>query len=337
MEEASIVETAEKKRGWKKIVAGVISLAVLAFCVFYYLNFSAPQRKSEVEQIMVGQTTEEPDLIHKLFVQGYIRSEWAFNYILSSKGWHGKILPGGYRISKSMNAFEVAGVLVNQPYTKWVVISEGLRKEEIADIVAESLPWDENERSAFLNAYKTLQIPEPDGYFFPDTYLIPLNEGGLQVAERLYKHFNEKFAPYYADALQKNIRPETVVKLASILEREGGNSKDMKLISGILWNRLEKGMRLDIDATVQYAKGNADIGWWPKLKSDDKQIDSPFNTYMYAGLPPSPISNPGLTTIDAALNPDKTDCLYYLHDKLRRIHCATTYAEHMKNIDMYLR
>jgi UPF0755 protein len=330
-------EFVESKRNWVKISIKACVFLLLMFGAFYYVEFSAPARRAEVEEVMVAQTTKEADLVNKLYEQGYVRSVWAFNFVLTIKGWHGKITPGGYRISKSMNAFEVAGVLANKPYTKWVVVPEGLRKEEIADIVAQVLPWDAEEKAAFINSYQILKLPAPDGYFFPDTYLVPLNEGGLQVAERMYNHFNEKFAPYYAKALQENIKPETVVKFASVLEREGANSKDMRLIAGIIWNRLEKNMKLDIDATLQYAKGNTDIGWWPRLKSEDKNVNSPYNTYRNAGLPPTPISNPGLTTIDAVLNPDKTDCLYYLHDKLRRIHCAATYAEHLKNIDMYLK
>ena len=108
----------------------------------------------------------------------------------------------------------------------------------------------------------------------------------------------------------------------------------MKLISGIIWNRIFKGMKLQIDATLQYAKGDESL-WWPQVKSEDKNIDSPFNTYMYE-MPPGPISSPGISAIEAAYNPQKTSCLFYLHDKNRQIHCSATYAQHLINIKRYL-
>jgi UPF0755 protein len=89
---------------------------------------------------------------------------------------------------------------------------------------------------------------------------------------------------------------------------------------------------------VQYARGKADDGWWAPISADDiKKIDSPYNTYQNSGLPPYPISEPGIDAILAVLNPSQTDCLYYLHDKDRQIHCAKTYEEHEANIDQYLR
>jgi UPF0755 protein len=94
-------------------------------------------------------------------------------------------------------------------------------------------------------------------------------------------------------------------------------------------------MNLDIDATLQYAKGNAETGWWPQVHPRDKKINSPYNTYTHKGLPPGPISNPGLAAIEAAYNPQKTNCIFYLHDKNRKIHCSETYAEHKNFIDIY--
>lgn len=104
----------------------------------------------------------------------------------------------------------------------------------------------------------------------------------------------------------------------------------MKLISGIIWNRIWSGMKLQIDATVQYAKGNEEDGWWEQVNKGDTKIKSAYNTYLYPGLPPGAIANPGLAAIEAAFNPQKTACLFYLHDKNKQIHCARTYEEHKK-------
>ena len=111
----------------------------------------------------------------------------------------------------------------------------------------------------------------------------------------------------------------------------------MPLIAGILWNRLEKGMPLEIDATVIYARGNVGQGWWAPLSAGQTStIDSPYNTYEHKGLPPTPICSPSLPAIKAVINPADTQCLYYLHDRQRQIHCAVTYQEHLQNINTYL-
>ena len=112
----------------------------------------------------------------------------------------------------------------------------------------------------------------------------------------------------------------------------------MPLIAGILWNRLDQNKQLEIDATVQYARGKTEAGWWSPIKgSETRSLESPFNTYLNKGLPPHPISNPGMDAIDAVLKPEETDCLYYLHDSEGVIHCSTSFAEHELNIDRYLR
>ncbi len=220
---------------------------------------------------------------------------------------------------------------------KWVVIPEGLRKEQIADTITPILNWNNQTKNEFLNAYSSLGTDYKEGVYFPDTYLLPKDETGGQIAQRFIKRFQEKFAPYYPQFTKQNIRWVTAIKIASLAQREAAGESNMPLIAGIVWNRLLQNMKLDIDATIQYARGDKGNGYWAPLTSDDKKIDSPYNTYLYKGLPPTPIANPGLAAILAALNPAKTKCLYYLHDKDGLIHCAVAYAEHKMNIDKYLK
>ena len=111
----------------------------------------------------------------------------------------------------------------------------------------------------------------------------------------------------------------------------------MKLISGIIWNRLDKGMPLQIDATMQYTLGKNNQGkWWGSINIKEKQNDSLYNSYLHKGLPPTPICSPNIDYIEAALNPEETDCLFYLHDNFKQIHCSVTYEEHLQNIKKYL-
>jgi cell division protein YceG involved in septum cleavage len=128
---------------------------------------------------------------------------------------------------------------------------------------------------------------------------------------------------------------DTAVRIASIIQREAAGPHDMRIISGIIWNRISKGMSLELDATLQYVKGNED-NWWPMVKSKDKYLDSPYNTYKYKGIPPGAISNPSIDAINAVYNPQKTDCIFYLHDDNRKIHCSKTYDQHLANIRAYL-
>ena len=111
----------------------------------------------------------------------------------------------------------------------------------------------------------------------------------------------------------------------------------MRLISGIIWNRLFMNMNLQIDATVQYAKANnrAVSSWWPKVLPADISRKSPYNTYLHSGLPPTPIANPSVASVLAALNPKSTSCLFYFHDSMGQFHCTDTYAAHVALLKKY--
>jgi UPF0755 protein len=320
----------------ERIVLLAIIAAVLLAAVFVYIGvFGAPRWSAEPENFVVTLKAGTAGVSGELKSAGFIRSEWAFALALRLRGVTA-VKPGGYELSKAMNVWQVAGVFARPSQTKWVVIPEGLRKEEIADILAKQLGWDGTARQAWLDA-TTPDADRVEGVYFPDSYLIPGDEQPPAVAARLRARFEEKFALYAPEALRQNEKWTTLLKIASLVQREAAGAGDMPLIAGIIWNRLDVGMKLDIDATVQYARGDTGRGWWAPIAAADKQLDSPYNTYKYAGLPPHPIDNPGLDAIAAALHPAKTDCLYYLHDRTGAIHCAETYEEHQANIAKYLR
>jgi UPF0755 protein len=221
------------------------------------------------------------------------------------------------------------------PSIAFINVRPGLRKEEMADLIGQKLSWSDSEKSQFLNINKTMKAPDAEGYYYPDVYLLPVKASGYEVGRLMINRFNDEVMSRYASSTEEKININTAMKIASIIEREAGGKSDMRLISGIMWNRIFKDMTLDIDATLQYAKGNEEDGWWQKVVSEDKFIKSPYNTYQNKGLTPTPISNPELASIEAALNPKKTNCLFYLHDKYRRIHCSVTYKEHVKKITLY--
>lgn len=325
------------------IIGVIILLVIIGAGVFKYVSlFSAPQKQAEVQQftIAIGKN-DSNEVVQQLKAQGFIRSEQGFKIAFlglkdASSVCVDCISPGAYKISKAMNVWKIARILRQEPYMEWVIIPEGLRKEQIAEILAGTLGWSEQQKDDWINKFTAMNYDYIEGVYFPDTYLIPASEAPFDVAQRFINKFNEKFAAYADKFTAANIKWTTALKIASIIQRETANQADMPLIAGIIWNRLNIGMKLEIDATVQYARGNTDDGWWSPIKVADKQIDSPYNTYLYKGLPPHPIANPGLDAIDAVLNSTETDCLFYLHDLNKQIHCAKTYEEHLANIEKYL-
>ncbi len=221
------------------------------------------------------------------------------------------------------------------PSVKIVRIQEGLRKEEIAEVMAQKLGWSDEQKNEFINVHLAINSGNLEGKYFPKTYMIPKDEDPTGVSAAMFHEFTNAASKVIKTKKSEIINQDTALKVASIIQREAGGKSDMKLISGIIWNRLFKGMPLQVDATLQYAKGNEEDGWWRQVAPVDKKIDSPYNTYTNKGLPPSPIANPGMAALDAAYNPQKTTCIYYMHDKNRNIHCSVTYEQHKRNIDKY--
>lgn len=289
----------------------------------------------ETSRFTIPLSATNEIIVNSLFDQGLIKNKTSFTALISKKT--NLPSPGAYKINKNLSDTEVLKIIYGKPYMKWVVIPPGLRKEEIADLLTNNLGWTLTQKNKWINTYTRMKADYIEGVYFPDTYLIPVNETPLNVANRLVAKFNEKFTQYLPEFSKQNMQWTRGLTLASLVQREAANDADMPLIAGILWNRLKQKMPLGVDATLQYARGNKGNGWWALITIADKKLVSPYNTYKNTGLPPRPIANPGIPAIEAVLNPTKTDCLYYLHDKQKIIHCSKTYEEHLKNIDLYLK
>ncbi len=303
-------------------IAVVVTLLIV--WVFFFL---APQQQAEPEKFVVGLDTSQSELTSELKEEGFVNDSSAFEFWFSI--WPGEVKPGSYEISREMSNLELVNALTNQPYQRWVQIPEGLRKEEIAEKVQEKLSWTSFEKEQFLKEAK-------EGRLFPDTYLFKTSYSGKEVAKRMNDRFNEKVDEFFDKAEQQNIRNDTLMVLASIVQREAANEEQMPLIAGIIWNRWLNDRSFEIDATLQYALGEPG-NWWPKVKPKHKKINSPYNTYINKGRPPTPICNPSLAAIEAVIFPEETDYFYYLHDEQGKIHLARTEQQHWQNIDRYLR
>lgn len=220
--------------------------------------------------------------------------------------------------------------------TKFVVIYPGYREEEVVRAFGSALGWSQKERVAFLKQVHANPPVLEEGQFQPGTYKVTSLMTPEQVQVMIYDRFAKEIIGRYSTTTAARVPLRDALTIASLLEREAGGWDDMREISGILWNRIFKDMNLQIDATLQYAKATGKGGeWWPKPVPNDKYIKSKFNTYKYSGLPPTPIANPSVAAVVAALNPKKTDCLFYFHDDNGGFHCTETYEEHVKMLKKY--
>lgn len=324
-------------RAWGRVIAivfGTLVVVLVVTALSYSYAFGPAGVPQERPEFVISPGETLYTVATRLEDEGLVKYAAAFRFAYGITRGERTLRPGGYELSPGMDALQIAKKLGEAPYLTWVSIPEGRRKEEVADILRETLGWTAEERQQWLVA--TEAMPDmTEGVFFPDTYLIPSDQPPSQVVARLRGRFEDAVAPYAVEALEEGKEWKEVITLASLIEREAGRN-DKRLVAGILYNRLEKGMPLQVDATLQYVAGK-DNDWWPIPDVEVKDVDSPFNTYVYKGLPPEPIATPSLDSIEAALTPQSTKCLYYLHDAYGRIHCATTYAAHKANVNRYLR
>lgn len=305
-----------------------------------YYNFQLqPAGKEDQSQIFVIAPGEPVSTtIQNLKEKGLIRNSLAFRLLVSQLGISKNIQAGDFRLSPNMSAREIAKELTHGAIDIWITFPEGLRLEEQAERIEAKLKFGTNTNYSF-DKKEYLKVAE-EGYMFPDTYLIPKDAFAKDVASLLRNTFTAKVQELLPETkTEEGLTAEEVIILASLVEKEAKSDSERAEIAGILINRLNEGMALQVDATVQYAKGYdaSNNTWWPQITQADYQaVKSPFNTYLSPGLPPQPISSPGLASIKAAANPAKTDYFYYLHDPEGKIHFAKTVEEHNKNIEEFL-
>jgi UPF0755 protein len=261
--------------------------------------------------------------------EGLIKDPVIFFIIVKQLGLDQRIQAGDFLLSPSQSAYDIANSLQTGSYDVRIVIPEGKRAEEIADILEERVDsYDDSWRG---------QLEAEEGYLFPDTYLFPKDATIDVIISTLRSNFDEKYNTL--EGIQNtSLTQDEIVTIASMVEREARHDEDRPLVASVILNRYRIGMRLDIDATIQYALGfqENENRWWKEgLTFADLKLNSPYNTYKTASLPPTPISNPGLAALQAVVTPADTDYFFYLSDENGNNHYARTNEEHEANKSRY--
>jgi cell division protein YceG involved in septum cleavage len=214
------------------------------------------------------------------------------------------------------------------PTARIIILESGERKEEVMSNLSRLLNWNSEEQKRFLELMTDEQLA--DGTWYPGTYVTARNATPEEMAPLIIDRFTSEVRARYTEDVEREVPLRDAIIIASLLEREARDFTDMRLISGVIWNRLFDGMKLQLDATLQYAKaGTNGTPWWGIPTPADKNITSTYNTYKHNGLPPGPIANPSLEAIVAALNPKKTECLFYFHTRNGDFVCSPTYEGHV--------
>lgn len=308
---------------------------VAAGFIWFYKNSGPPSNTKEFEYFVINKGASASQIGVDLQNAGLIKNALAFKLYMQFSGQSAKIQTGEFTLSPSLSLFQTVDALFKGPTELWVTIPEGLRREEIAQKFATTL----GKPSTFIEEFLQASVGK-EGYLFPETYLFPRDATGLQIVKKMIDTFDNK---------TKNIENKSglslsqAIILASIIERETKTNEERPIVAGIMMNRLNAGMPLQVDAAVQYAVSNencklktGNCSWWPILTLADLSINSPYNTYKNKGLPPAPIASPGVSSLRAAFSPEANDYWYYIHDPKGQIHYATTLLEHNANIAKYL-
>lgn len=371
MAKQAIKTPKRKKSKWKKrlvfwllFIAGMVAIVMISgsFSYKYVINKYNDTSRHDVVvvdekdgvEFIIKRGAGVSEIAAQLKEEGLIENENLFKLLSKINGYDGTYISGTHIVNSSLTYDEMMRVLSTDPVTRMVTIPEGKTFKQIVDIL-----YDKKiikDKSKFIRSANTevfdydflKNIPNREnrleGYLFPDTYEYDYNANDREILSKMLSNFNKKFKQEYKDMianLPTEMSLDDVVIMASIIEREARDPDDRYLISGVLYNRLsgkdEALRKLQVDATVQYVFMKNTGSYKDRVLFEDLEIDDPYNTYLYEGLPPGPICCPGEASLKAALNPDETPYFYYVAkgDEAGSHAFAKTFKEHQANIKKY--
>lgn len=308
----------------------LVVLVVIGIGAFiWWSNGLKPVNASDTtaKMFIIPPGTNVREIGNDLKAEGLIKDPVVFFLYVKKEGLDTKLQAGDFRLSPNMSVPTIIEQLQSGSLDIWVTVPEGLRAEEIADILQEKMPLYDESWDALL--------VQNEGYLFPETYLIPRDATIEAVIQIMRSTFFQKVADAGLTETSPNLHE--IVTMASLIERESRVDEEKPMIASVIQNRIDDDMSLDIDATLQYIVGEKDGKWWSVPTGEEKSINSLYNTYRNVGLPPGPICNPGVGAILAAMNPEQSDYYFYIHDTTGQVHFARTNSEHNENVSKYLR
>ncbi len=337
----------EQQRGIGRVVVVLVVLVVVLVVGGGYafvtgrsaLEAPSPTHGAPVAiHIAGGETVDQ--VTDDLATHGLIKSRFWFGLYARFKGLGSHLREGQFLLDNGMGVSAILAKLENgsDVQTVRVTFPEGSTLKQMGDILARSMPISATDYDAlamhptgFTEAFlTTLPAGAPlEGYLFPDTYDIPTTATAHDVIDLQLQAFQAKALPLLTST---SLSPYQTVVDASIIEREAKFDEDRGLVAGVIANRLATGMRLQVDASVLYGIGV--IGRSPTAA--ELAQDTPYNTYLHAGLPPTPIANPGISTIKAAASPTSTPYVFYVSDCAGHNHYSVDGATHDQQVTQYL-
>lgn len=303
-----------------------IATTLYALFIHYPANFPAKHT------FTIEEGTTVSEVAGALKREGFIRSSFVFKVLAILSQSRSGIFAGDYYFDSGENVFAVVkrtttGDFGLTPIS--VFIPEGSTIFDIGEILGARFDKISGERFIEL-ALKE----EAEGYLFPDTYQFLPNVNEKKVYKAMRENFDTKIESIEDRIASSTVSLEDIIIMASLIEKESADDfEERRTISGILWNRIDIGMALQVDAVFPYINGKNTY----ELTTEDLQVDSPYNTYTNPGLPPGPIANPGLESIIAAIDPLPTGYLFYLHDLNGNVHYSVDFEGHRQNKFRYLR
>ena len=335
----------------KKIISYILVIAILAslFLLVYAYNSiykSELSSQSEIFTITQGQSVKQ--ISTNLKDSGFINNKLIFELYVGLRRAQAKFMAGEYELNKGLSIKELVNVFVSgQSLSKErdIKIIEGWNASEIAESlekqgVCEAGQFLEKIKyyGANTNGYEFLtDKPKKfslEGYLFPDTYTIYKDATIEDILKKMLDNFNSKLTPQMREDIKKTgLSIFEIITMASIIELEVPKSMDRKMISDIFWKRVEAGMPLQSDATINYITGKN----LPSPTLEDLKVNSFYNTYLYPDLPPGPIGNPGISAIQAAIYRTPNDYWFYLSKPSGETVYSKTHDEHVKNKQKYLK
>jgi len=320
----------EKKITTMQKISFAISFLLFVIIVSFQVFFSPPANfpRNKVIEIPKGSSLVKVSSILK--DEGVIKFPRALDAFVIIFGGDRSVVAGDYSFDRSLSVFEVARRIITGDHgidSVKIKIEEGASLHEVAEVFSSKLP-------DFKESEFNILTKDMEGYLFPDTYIFFVTADAGDVVDKMLSNFDSKIKEFIPQVERSGKTMTEILTMASIIQKEAYNVySEQQTISGILWKRIDKNMRLQVDATLKYITGKPSS----KLTLDDLAMEHDYNTYKNYGLPPGPIGSPSIKAIKAALNPISSSYFFYLHDNSGQVHYAIDHDGHIKNKNNYLR